>query len=50
MLVQDIDYFGDKVIPCSSSGYHRLTTDDYYKYLQKEEHIIHIPVDKVDKL
>jgi hypothetical protein len=32
MLAQDIDYFGDKAIPCSSSGFHTLTIDDYYEY------------------
>lgn len=28
MLAQDIDYFSDKQIPCSSSGYHILTKEE----------------------
>lgn len=35
MLAQDIDYFSAKQIPCSSSGFHTLTIDDYYIYYTK---------------
>ena len=37
MLVQDIDYFQTEQIPCSSSGYHIYTTDDYYRYYTKDD-------------
>ena len=33
MLAQDIT-IDKKQIPCSSSGYHILTEDDYYKYIR----------------
>ena len=37
MLAQDIDYFIDKQIPCSSSGYHILTKEDYYAFHREIE-------------
>ena len=52
MLAQDVSYFIDKQIPCSSSGYHIFTQEDYIEYQKNhtEANIIAMRLVTLDRM